>query len=141
MKLIIVLLAVLILAFSTTAQTNSANNNSDNTVQVTLITQMSSTKAIPIAARAGDQFTVTLSSNQTTGYKWRLANKLDPKLLKQVSSKYNEPKGGLIGQGGTETWTFKAIGKGKPTIAMEYARPWEKNTPPVKTQAFAITIQ
>ncbi len=70
-----------------------------------------------------------------------MAGQLNSKVLASEGNKYNAPQNGMLGQGGTETWTFKAVGKGTQTIRMEYMRPWEKNTPPAKTQVFHVTVQ
>jgi len=100
-----------------------------------------SEKPIPIAVQAGTQFTITLASNITTGYSWRIAKEPDPKILKLVSSNYIEPSSGAIGRGGTEVWTFQAIAKGTQSVTLEYARPWEKNVKPNKSQTFSVIIQ
>ena len=119
----------------------STEGGAENSVVITIATQMVESGAIPIAVRTKSQFTITLPSNPTTGYKWRLANRLDAGILKCLGSKYNAPTGNLVGQGGTETWNFQAVGKGKATITLEYARPWEKDVKPAKTQKFAVVIK
>lgn len=120
-----------------------AQNTTDpqNSVTITVKSPISGIKPIPIAVSKGSMFTITLPSNHTTGYQWRLAKQPKPAILKQVSSTYVEPSGKLLGQGGTEVWTFKAIGPGNPTIVMEYARPWERNTQPAKTQVFSVSVR
>jgi predicted secreted protein len=119
------------------------NHNEDATNQLTVTTTatLSGTTTVPVAVLAGNKLTITLPSNQTTGYGWKLANQLNPAILKFTGSKYNEPSGGMVGQGGTETWTFQAVGRGKQSITMEYARPWETSAQPAKTQVFSVTVQ
>ncbi|MCX6375950.1 MAG: protease inhibitor I42 family protein [Armatimonadetes bacterium] len=113
----------------------------DEKISISIGARLSSA-AIPIAVVKGNQFGFTLASNATTGYKWRMASRLNSVIVKSKGSTYNAPSSsGLVGQPGTETWTFQAVGKGKQTIKMEYVRPWEKNTPPVKTQTFAVIVQ
>jgi inhibitor of cysteine peptidase len=114
----------------------------DEKISISIGARMSSA-AIPIAVVKGNQFSFTLPSNATTGYNWRMAGRLNSAIVKSKGSKYNAPSSSsrLVGQPGTDTWTFQAVGKGKQTIKMEYARPWEKNVPPVKTQVFAVTVQ
>ncbi|MEN6356803.1 MAG: protease inhibitor I42 family protein [Armatimonadota bacterium] len=111
-----------------------------DTISITTTVPASSTQAIPIAANAGSEFAITLQSNATTGYQWRLGNQPDDRVLKLIGSVYNEPHSRLMGAGGTETWTFQAISKGTTQIILEYARPWEKDVAPVKTQTFAVTV-
>lgn len=89
--------------------------------------------AKPIAAVTGQEFKVTLASNPTTGYSWALAKPLDGKLLALVTNIYERPETRLVGAGGNEVWTFKAVAAGKADIAFKYIRPWETNVPPVRT--------
>jgi inhibitor of cysteine peptidase len=110
-------------------------------VRVEISAPQSNKTAIPIAVRMGSRFSVTLDSNVTTGYKWQLARPVDGKVLKLIGSTYNAPEDGRVGQGGTETWTFEAVGKGKTKFTLNYVRPWEKNTPPAKTQSFDIDVR
>ena len=94
----------------------------------------------PFAMNVGDEFVLTLESNPTTGYRWQVADKLDEKTVKLISSEYNAPDTKLVGAGGNEVWTFKAAGKGKTTINLIYVRPWEKDTPPVRTATVIIVV-
>jgi inhibitor of cysteine peptidase len=111
-------------------------------VVLTITSRMSAGSAMPVAVRAGDQFSVSLPSNQTTGYSWRLAEGVSSAVLKTMGSRYTAPapSGGLVGRGGTETWVFRALAKGKTTITLEYARPWEKGVKPEKHQVFAVVV-
>lgn len=129
-------LLLLMASFPGLTQTGGQNN-----IEITTIVPQSNTAAIPIAVPVGSQFVINLPSNQTTGYKWIMSGKGNPKVLKMVKNVYNEPSNPMPGKGGSESWTFKAVGKGKVTIVLNYARPWEKNTPPAKTQTFNISVQ
>jgi predicted secreted protein len=46
----------------------------------------------------------------------------------------------MVGAGGKEIWTFKALGSGKTTIDMEYVRPWEKRVEPVDRANFLVNV-
>jgi inhibitor of cysteine peptidase len=81
---------------------------------------------------------IKLDSNITTGYKWNLVTPPDEKIVKLLSSKYNEPTGSAPGAGGSETWQFQATGRGTTTLKLAYARPFEPNNPPAKE--FSITV-
>ncbi|MFH1683276.1 MAG: protease inhibitor I42 family protein [Candidatus Margulisiibacteriota bacterium] len=94
----------------------------------------------------GEEFTLTLESNPTTGYQWQLAKPLDEKIVKLVSSKYemekpNNTETGMVGVGGHEYWSFKAVGKGTTLIELKYIRPWEKDVPPVEAAVFRIRVE
>ncbi len=109
-------------------------------VQVTVKTRQSDTSAIPVAARLGDQIVITLDSNRTTGYQWALAAQPGPTVVQLRASIYNEPEQAMPGRGGTESFTFAAVTKGTGTLTLNYVRPWEKDTPPAKTQKFVVTV-
>lgn len=79
-----------------------------------------------VSVPVGSTFTVTLCSNQTTGYRWsELAQISDQSLLRQIDHKFEPPQSGLIGAAGQEVWTFETLEKGTCTVSMEYSRPWE----------------
>ena len=70
--------------------------------------------------------TLTLVSNQTTGFKWELAEITDESVLEYVDDEYVPPEDtGVVGAGGKEVWTFKALKKGTTEVSMEYSQPWE----------------
>jgi predicted secreted protein len=94
-----------------------------------------------IKANIGEEFTVTLESNKTTGYEWQLAEPLDKDILLFVNSKYITNESNLIGSGGKEIWIFKALKAGKAAISFRYVRPWEKNIPPAKEETFSVIIK
>jgi inhibitor of cysteine peptidase len=94
-----------------------------------------------IRARAGENFTITLASNPTTGYNWQLAQPLDEKIVRLVGSEYLPARTGLIGSGGEEKWSFLAVNKGATRVLFKYTRPWEKNTPPAKEKSFLVRIE
>ncbi len=98
------------------------------------------TGARTIEANVGQEFTITLESNPSTGYQWQLAKALDEGIVKLVGTKYKASETGLIGAGGTEVWTFKAVGDGTTEISLMYMRPWE-SVPPLKEEVFFITVK
>ncbi|MBI3911843.1 MAG: protease inhibitor I42 family protein [Armatimonadetes bacterium] len=138
-------LARLATAMSVTALKKAAGNarlaagGDQSVVIVALMSQWSGTNPIPIAVLTGNTFTITLPSNRTTGYQWRLATSPDKEILGSAGSTYNAPSNGIPGQGGTETWTFLAVGKGSATIVLEYVQPWDTSAQPARTQLFVVT--
>ena len=96
--------------------------------------------AIPFEVDIGQEFTISLESNASTGYQWRLADTLDGGILMLVSSEYEAPETDLPGAPGRELWTFKAIGKGETNIPLEYIRPWEEDVPPVDSKTFIVIV-
>ncbi|MCL5104966.1 MAG: protease inhibitor I42 family protein [Armatimonadetes bacterium] len=120
---------------------SAAKGPTEGRVEVTTVFSQSDTSAIPIAAEAGSRFTIKLEANHTTGYRWQLTGTPYAKVVKLVGSTYNESASGLAGRGGTEVWTFNAIGKGTATITLNYTRPWEKNVKPAKVQRFEVAVR
>ena len=94
-----------------------------------------------IATSPGQEFKITLGSNRTTGFMWELAAPLDESVVKLSGSEYKAPQSRLEGAGGAEVWTFRAVGRGQTTITIKYARPWEKDKPPVRTIVFRIVSE
>jgi len=97
--------------------------------------------ANPIKVNAGQEFTLTLDSNPSTGFKWDLAGALDEKVVQWVKSEYRPPAEQIPGRGGQEVWTFKATGKGETRIALQYIRPWEKDVTPAAAKTFTVVVQ
>ncbi len=89
----------------------------------------------------GQQFSITLASNVTTGYHWELAEPLDEAMVQLVGSEYQAPETRRVGAGGQEVWTFRAVGPGQTSINLKYVRPWEKDVAPVRTATYVVIIQ
>jgi len=89
----------------------------------------------------GKTFTVALDANATTGYNWSQTTK-DTNVVAYVDNAYaaaaSDPQ--VVGGGGTDTFTFKAVGKGTTTITLVYARPWE-SVPPAQTRTITVTVK
>jgi predicted secreted protein len=96
----------------------------------------------PIEANVGDDFTITVASNPTTGYEWQLAQPLVGGVLDLMTSEYMppEPEADVEGAGGKEVWTFKAKGLGDTTVFMKYVRSWEGNATPADQRSFNIIV-
>ena len=85
-------------------------------------------------------FTVRLSSNITTGYSWTCA--VEPKdIVKLTGSDYiTSAPAGIVGAGGFSLFNFEAVAPGKANLKFQYARPWEKNIPPVQIRSYSVTV-
>jgi inhibitor of cysteine peptidase len=96
------------------------------------------TKAIEVAN--GAQFTVALKGNATTGFTW--SADFDKTLFSLVEDKYvtDQNPQGMVGVGGTQNLTFKALKAGKGTITCKYARSWE-SVAPAQTSVFNVTVK
>jgi len=79
-----------------------------------------------ISVKAGDMFTIKLEANATTGYEWS-ATISDETILALDKSDYvaDEAASGVVGSGGAQVMTFKALKSGEATIDMVYQQSWE----------------
>ena len=91
-----------------------------------------------VQLEVGQSLVVTLASNVTTGYSWSLTDNSDSSVLTEIGNEYIAPQTTLVGAGGKEEWTFKALKKGTSSISMGYRQPWETGTPPAET--FSLTV-
>lgn len=82
--------------------------------------------AVPIVVEKGEEFSIVLESNPSSGYRWRLGKELDEKVITLQKVEFEEPKAGAAGQAGEERWTFKAAGLGRAEVVLEHVHPWEK---------------
>lgn len=67
----------------------------------------------------GEEFTVKLKSNVTTGYQWFLIG--ENPYVDSTGKKYTSESGGA-GAGGMEYWTFKGKAKGIDSLRFIYVR-------------------
>lgn len=103
------------------------------------VDESSSGKQLEIAA--GASLTVTLESNQTTGYSWELKQIGDTSILEIVDNKYEAPNSDLMGASGKEVWNFKALKTGTTTLNMEYSRPWEGGEKGARTFSLTVVVK
>ena len=58
-----------------------------------------------------------------------------------MKSEYVAPKTEMVGAGGKEVWTFKAIEPGEATVEREYVRFWETVLEPVVAKSFGVSVE
>lgn len=94
-----------------------------------------------VSVKVGDTLTIELASNPTTGYSWQVSGN-DAKVLEQAGeSQYKLGSGTpMPGSGGTQTFTFNAVGKGKTTLTLIYVRPWETTVTPTPNDVWTVNV-
>ena len=95
-----------------------------------------------IKVSANNEFTIALQANPTTGYDWQ--PEFDANLLSLIKKDYKqEDHSGkqLVGSGGTDFFTFKALKAGETKITLTYFRPWETPKAEDKRQVFTDVIK
>ncbi|MFC1767192.1 protease inhibitor I42 family protein [Candidatus Margulisiibacteriota bacterium] len=95
----------------------------------------------PIKVKSGSEFTITLDSNPTTGYRWSIARDIDADHVKLLKNEYKTQQYARIGQGGKQIFVFEAVKAGKTRIYLQYSRPWEEKVPPVDKKIYPIEIE
>ncbi|MBN1320440.1 MAG: protease inhibitor I42 family protein [Thermoleophilia bacterium] len=95
-----------------------------------------------LKVKVNDLFKVVLKGNPTTGYAWTaVISEDDAAVLRQVGEPVyvsDAADEGMVGVGGTYTFTFEALAAGEAALKLEYARPWESEPP---LQTFTVTVQ
>jgi inhibitor of cysteine peptidase len=78
-----------------------------------------------VALASGGTLTVTLESNETTGFRWNVVAEPDAAILEVASQEYVAPEDGLVGEGGVEVWTFTGGSPGSTSFELAYFRPFD----------------
>ena len=97
-------------------------------------------KDTEISAEVGENFTISLSSNQSTGYSWSVGMISDNSQVVVTGMDYDLPDNAKTGQGGDEVWHLKAVATGTVKLMFYYARSWEKDVP-VDQVVYNVTIK
>ena len=85
----------------------------------------------------GEDFTVELESNPTTGYVWTV--KTLPEQLKLLGSDYTKPADGVRpGDSVAQVFRFKAVGQGDHAIGFVLKREWEPDA--VESRAVLVKV-
>ncbi len=90
-----------------------------------------------VGVHRGVTIEVTLPSNPSTGYSWRLVAG-DGRVVHLVSHRYEPPAKAIPGAGGREVWRFVARLRGSVTLVLGYLRPWQ---PKHVVQRFRVTLR
>ncbi len=81
-----------------------------------------------VRVRPGQEITLRLEGNPTTGFTWEVAE-IDSATLAQEKAVEFVPQSNLIGAPGTFTFRFRAVQRGATILRLVYRRPWEKAAP------------
>jgi inhibitor of cysteine peptidase len=129
-KRVVMLLAVLAL----TVVAASCGDDDDGSGGGEVYTQ--SGEAITVAV--GEQFTIELAANPSTGYHWQLAQPTGDQVT-LVDLDY-EPEGEVRpGSSGVQRMVFEGVQAGSTTVSLVYVRPWEPDAP-AETAEFPVTV-
>src|SRR5205823_5556792 len=104
-----------------------------------VITEADNGKTVDIAE--GQAFTIKLTSNATTGYKWFVLS-VDRTLGEPSSQRFLPPKSSALGAAGTQYFHWNTNSpldvSGQHTISLGLERPWAERSAPAQT--FEVTV-
>jgi len=95
---------------------------------------------VPIKISPGQEFSIALTSNPSTGFGWKMTLPVDQKTIKPLGSGYVAPQKMLMGAPGEEVYKFKAMTPGETKADFVYERPWERKTTPPR-KIFTILVE
>jgi len=73
----------------------------------------------------GDEFSIKVPENPTTGYSWRFRTKPKSQMvISQISDRFEEPKNSSLGAGGEHIFVWQAVNAGEAEILGFHMRPW-----------------
>ena len=80
-----------------------------------------------VQCQVGDRISITLDENQTTGYSWMIPEEREGfneiwTLVGDTSE--SNPSNGMVGVGGTHTFTIQVNEAGVEHFTLVYGRPW-----------------
>ncbi len=95
-----------------------------------------------VTLKVGDTFEISLAGNPTTGYQWMLMTNTEPVLDHADDPEYvpDEVDKGVVGSGGTCTFTFEALEEGQVDLELGYMRVWE-SVPPIETYTLTVSVE
>ncbi len=65
---------------------------------------------------------------------------MDATVLEPAGEPEFRPASSALGAGGTVTARFVAVGAGQTTLTLNYARPFERDVPPLKTFTVSVLV-
>ncbi len=91
----------------------------------------------------GQELTVTLDANATTGYSWTVDQIDESVLSQQGDPEYvvNNPDPNLVGGGGRAIFRFQAASPGQSELRLIYHRQWEQGVAPVQTFTATVVVR
>lgn len=95
---------------------------------------------VPIEVQPGDEFSIALASNPSTGFRWKMTLPEGAQPVIFLGSQHVVEDTVMPGVPGTEVFKFKAAAEGEVQAAFVYERPWETITAPTR-KIFTILVE
>jgi len=90
--------------------------------------------------KVGEEFTIELEANWSTGYSWHWTNNSQITLVDTVAREYYQRDSELTGSPGMESWRFIALTPGEDVIQFGYISPGSESSAPVESRSFTVGI-
>lgn len=94
-----------------------------------------------IEVKNGQEFTIVLNSNPSTGYSWSISDTYDKSIVQAIGNVFKPSSTKKIGAPGEELWTFKGAGRGNTKINFTYSRKWEGKSSQETLKNFSLTVK
>lgn len=115
-------------------------------LEVTTLTVVEALEGEPTPLEVGQVLRISVSGNPSTGYVWELATPLpagveqiDAPPLPQPPEADTTP--GRVGAPALQWIYLRATKAASGEVVLYWRRPWEKDTPPVRTVRYAFTVR
>ena len=96
----------------------------------------------PIEVDAGNEFTIMLEANPTTGYYWAIVGALVSNSVEYFNNEYASPcDPNLVYGGGLDIWTFKTVKADETQTTLEYYPPSNDLVNPQHTTTFTVIVK
>ncbi|MBF8672765.1 protease inhibitor I42 family protein [Pseudomonas putida] len=96
----------------------------------------------PTRLQVGQTLTLTLPSNPSTGYRWRVEKPAANVLQSLGPEVYSAPEEeNVVGSAGVSTWRYQASSPGDGQLVLVYQQPWAADVAPVQTFDCRIVVR
>lgn len=95
---------------------------------------------VPIKVPPGEEFSIVLGSNPSTGFLWKMTLPEEQRTVKLLGSAYVTSQEMMPGAPGEDVYKFKAMIPGETKADFVYKRPWETKAAPER-KIFTILVQ
>jgi predicted secreted protein len=92
-----------------------------------------------IRLQTGDEFSIELESDPSTGFNWVLTEQLKSSVVRMVRVSYRPPDPPVPGTPGTDVWAFRATGPGTAEITLGYVK--QSVTPSETAEERTFTVE
>jgi inhibitor of cysteine peptidase len=94
-----------------------------------------------VEIKNGQEFTIVLTSNPSTGYSWSLNDTYNNNVTLKISNEFIASSTEMIGAPGRELWVFKGVGIGSTKLSFSYARQGDDRTSQLNFKSFNIDVK